>query len=628
MKNAFSISLVALSLTGCGGVAGVRQDIETQVPKTMQAFDIQAQAPEAKSRVQDMPGLMIPVKKVVLPKEGSGWLHAKHFDYYNAAVPTPISAFVAALAAKGVNVVSDLPLDGYTYTGSITSTDAESALRIVLGSAGLDYVVDEQRQIVSITPLPSKTWTLNIGKRKSSFVTGQNAGSGQYASASSNTSSGQNGTGSSTGSSNQSVSGTQSNTTGQGSTGQTGQTGSGTTGSSTGSSSNSGSNGVTNDDDFWSEFNIEMAKRMKVPLPKPTARSLARSDAAGAFPSAIPGMQFAPGAAPAAPVNAGVSSGDQLGTNDLYEMTKIGDYSLNPVTGAVRVQAPHWLLAEIDAYIREIQDMYDAVISYEGQLVLVNQTVDNSEGLDLQSFATWASGRYGAVLSNSALGGVSVNFSQGKIPAVSAPNQTIAGPLFGIVSAKDGLSAFNDYMKGTGNFTVKQRVKVQTSSGVPGSMSTMEPYPYQVVSQNAVVGNVGAAAQATNYTIQYMNFGTVMRVSPRYDLHTGKVRALVEVHNSIHSGDKSFPQTISVGSTTQTQTETIPLGKDMDISSETQMRSGDLVVLGGQTTETLQTTESGLPTADAPMGGVFGTKQSNITKGTYYFLLQMHVSKN
>ena len=630
IKKSLYLAVLA-SLTACGNVATVRQKIESEVPAAKRNFDEPRPRQDPVSRVVERTGAFLPVKKTSLNKVSSAWLRAKRTDFFNAPMPTPISQFVASVASKGVNIISDLPLDTYTYTGSIQSTDVETALRVVLNSSGLDYEVDEARQIVTIKSLPTKTWTLNIGKRRSTFATGQ-VTSG---SSTNNSGNGNSGNGSGSGSQSSTNSGSSSNTggTNANSSPQQGQ-GSGNnpgnaTNSSSSSSGNSGQSGTTSDDDFWSELKGELDKRMKVPMQrKRTANRL--SAGAGVFPTQIPGMQFPGGPlAPAAnPDQSNTAEGNEkTGSSDLYEMTKVGDYSLNPVTGAIRVQAPRWLLSELDDYIRQIQEMYDAEITYEGQLVFISQVDDNSEGIDVQSFATWASGRYGAVLSNSSLGGVSVNFAQGNIPSVSAVNQTIGGPLLGVFSAKDGLSAFNNYMKGQRNFTSKERVKVHTSSGVPGQMSTFEPIPYQEVQQSASVGNVGAAQQATNYVTKYMNFGTTMRVNPRYDLGTGKIRALVEVTSNIYAGDKEFNQIFSIGATTQNITQKQPLGKEMIISSETQMRDGDLIVLGGKEVNSMQTNESGLPSTGAPWGGIAGTKQSNVTRGTYYFLLQVKVSK-
>jgi hypothetical protein len=319
----------------------------------------------------------------------------------------------------------------------------------------------------------------------------------------------------------------------------------------------------------------------------PKARVIANSlTPNAAFPSQIPGMQYS-----GAPLNplpqpgvVSVANGtDQGSATDLYDVVRLGYATINPVTGAIRVQAPRWMLDEIDAYIRQIVAMYDTVITYEGMLVLATYTNGHREDLDLRAFGKWAGGRYGAVLSNTAAGGVTVSFADGLIPTATAGAQALSGPLLGIVSQKDGLSLFNDYVQTLNNYSVKGRIKVTTSSGVPATNSTLEPLPFQLVQQSTATGNSGAAQQATNYPIQYMNFGTVMSVNPRYDLATGKVRGLVQVHNSVYAGEKQFNNQISLGSQYVNQVTSVPLPKTMDLLGETQLRDGELIILGGKT---------------------------------------------
>jgi hypothetical protein len=154
-----AFALAAVSLTGCAEVAKVRTSIENEMPIARQGFDTPAAA--AKSRVQESDEAFIPVSKSQFTRQKSSWLMAKRMEF-TAPTPQRISNFVAALAEKGINVIYDMPLDSYTYTGTLSNTDAENAMRIVLGSAGLDYEVDDVRQIVTIKPLPVKTGPLRL----------------------------------------------------------------------------------------------------------------------------------------------------------------------------------------------------------------------------------------------------------------------------------------------------------------------------------------------------------------------------------------------------------------------------------------------------------------------------------
>jgi hypothetical protein len=242
-----AFALAAVSLTGCAEVAKVRTSIENEMPIARQGFDTPA-APAAKSRVQESDEAFIPVSKSQFTRQKSSWLMAKRMEF-TAPTPQRISNFVAALAEKGINVIYDMPLDSYTYTGTLSNTDAENAMRIVLGSAGLDYEVDDVRQIVTIKPLPVKTWTLTIGNRRTNFSSGQISSStnqGTQAGNNSQQSSSQIGTnGSDT-----------SNTSGSSLTNSNSGAGNSTTGTNSNSNTSaitSGSNagaGVQTDDDF------------------------------------------------------------------------------------------------------------------------------------------------------------------------------------------------------------------------------------------------------------------------------------------------------------------------------------------------------------------------------------------
>src|SRR5690606_32903544 len=97
-----------------------------------------------------------------------------------------------------------------------------------------------------------------------------------------------------------------------------------------------------------------------------------------------------------------------VGGNDLYIEKQVGNFSLNPETGAVTVQAPSWILRDLDAYLKGVQEKYNTEITFIGEVLLVTSTDQESEGVDLAGFASWAAGRYGAVISNNALGGITV----------------------------------------------------------------------------------------------------------------------------------------------------------------------------------------------------------------------------
>lgn len=613
MKRILSVGACVAALSACSNVAKVSEEISAKLPPSQKAMEAPIQIQE-RPRVVERRGAFLPVSEVVYQKDSGAWLRAKTLSL-TARDPISLTQVIAQFAAKGVNIASELPLDSITYVGTINSTDAESALKQVLGSVGLDYQADDARKLVVIKPLASRTWYLNLGNRRTSYSSNETAGGlGGSNSTPANGGSQTVGATGSQGLVGQSVGGQQ---TGTSSTTQTNTQQMGT--------GNGSGTTVTAAEDFWGALDKELAKRLSVLVPNATGvvrgGPMALSGPShGQIVPAI-GGPIAPMGQPGMP-----PQGMEVG-GDMYSLKKIGSHSLNPETGAITVQAPHWILSELDTYFRRTQEMFDTYLSFEGQLLLVTRSRNDSEGLDIQQFARFASGRYGAVLSNNNLGGVTVSFANGLIPSVTAGAQQVGGALLGVVSPADGLQIFNAYLSELGNVSVIQRPRVATTSGVPGEFSNITPRYYNTVSQTAAAGNTGSATQATSNTIVSKDFGTELLIYPRFDIATGLIRAKIKIRNIIPAGEQQIPQVVSVGSSAQTIIARIPLERKLNYSGEALLRDGDLIIVGGQSEESLQSDENGLPTDGSPIGGIFGVKKSSKSSGTYYFALKVSVKK-
>ena len=629
------ITACCLLLSACGTVREVRDEISAKVPETRKALEAPIAFGEP-SRVVERKGMRLSASEVAYSKNTGTWLKSKTVSL-NASNPMSLTQVIAKFAANGINISSDLPLDNITYVGSINSTDADSALKQVLGSSGLDYEVDDARKMVTIKPLPIRTWTLALGNRRSSFSSngaggaGGNASSGQASSSSGS----QSGTGGqqSGGASQPSAGGGQS---GQGSSPQNTSPNVGSSTSLAGNGADGGSGlGFETSEDYWGTLDRELARRLTVMVPVPRAQAQRAQTSAGLPP--LPALPMVAAGLPMslnqpAPLMMGGSAGPQdqngaSGVAELYVPKKIGTYSLNPVTGAITVQAPHWLLADLDVYFRRTADMYNTSMSFEGVLILVSNSRSDSEGLDIQQFANFAAGRYGAVLSNNTLGGVTLSFGSGKIPNVTAGAQQVGGALMGITSPKDGLQIFNAYLQERGDSSIIQRPRLSTTSGVPGEYSNIKKDFYTIVTQAASAGNTGSAQQATSNQLVPLDFGTELRILPRYDIATGLVRASIKMRSVVQDGQKNFLQIISTPTGAQQVNQPIPIPRELKYGGEDLFRDGDLIVVGGQSEETLQSSENGLPTADGPLGGIFGTKKGTKAGGTYYFALKVSVNK-
>ena len=558
---------VSFALSGCFS-REVRRSIDDRREEAKTAFE-RPTITNDRNTIQASERLYIPLRKVTLAQGRSAWLTSRRVTL-SLDAPVPLPTVLRSITEQGVNVVSGLPLDGYSWSGQVTAADAETALRVVLGGVGLDYDVDDARRLVTIRPVQSRTWTLNLGNRSTKFSSGGQNSVGLNDNDTSVTNAG-----------NGAATGSNFNNLGR-----------------SGSSTEEGAK-ITSEDNFWKSLEKELESRLQVRLP-------------GAAGGAPVGVATAP-AAGAAVADDGLK--------------KVGSYALNPETGAVTVSAPSWLLQDLDGYMSRVQAMYNAEITFTGELLMVSRTRSDSEGLDVSAFASFAKGRYGAVVRNNALGGVTLSFPEGanNLANVVAEGQTVPGALIGIASKADSLQIFNAWLSAVGRVSVVQRPIITTTSGVPAEFSKQFPSYFNLVSQDVAAGGISGAVSATRNTLQSKTFGTQLTINPRYDYGTGLIRAHIKLNHVLPNGQQSVSQTISVGDSFKTITTTIPLDTKHAYSGEALLRDGDLVVIGGQKEETQSLDENGLPAKQGTISGIAGKKSVRRDEATYYFALRVSV---
>lgn len=587
---------------------GVRKEIDRNETDARQKVEVLA-ARNTTSRVTEVSSLIVPVAKI--PKaqiDGTAWLRAKRLNL-DLKEPVPLATILQMLADRGVNMVVSVPqLESYSFAGTVTQGDAETVLRVVLGSVGLDYETDDVRHIVTVRPMASKTWVINLGNRQTSYASGSGGGRGAAAQGAS--------TGMGTANSNNMGSSATQNGAGVGSvSGNNSGSGIGGNGGSQGAmlATNTGMNGtgIQTRDDFWGSLSVELQNRLSI---------LAADQAGAQYAQQQPLMSQAMGGyTPIQPVSPmGVS-------NSQSARKQIGTFALNPETGAITVQAPHWVLSDLDKYFAQVQRMYNADISFQGEVLLVTHTRTDSEGLDVSSFGKFASGRYGAIVSNNALGGVTVNFADGNIPNVVAGAQPVAGALMGVASAADGLQVFNAWLSEVGRVSVMQRPVMTTTSSVPAEFRREFNRCFNTVSQEVASGGVGNAALGTTNTLQCKDFGIALTINPRYDLSANLVRAQISLNHILPAGEQIIQQTISSGENVRAVPTRIPLETRASYSGEALLRDGDLIVIGGQTEDSSSLDENGLPGQQGALSGIFGSKRANRETKTYYFALRVSV---
>lgn len=623
--NLLALGIACAAIAGCGTVAKVSADIDqdmaekSEVPKT--PFVV---AP--RSRIDEVRGSFLPVTPITSKEEGE-WLR-RHMVSLDIKNPTPLSAVIAKFSEQGINITTDLPISSYTYAGKVNRTNAETALRAVLGSIGLDYQIDDKRQLVLIRPIASRSWYVNIGNRRSTFSSDKD---GSKNSSGADNSSGF-GNNQSSG-----FGGGQNGMPSMGAVGGTMMTGSGLSNNSSGSGSNGSSNSsesntyVRSYDDFWSSLERELQSRLSILMP--TGAGFEGSASAGASSSLPPIPPLPPGMTGGSPIPSPImqAGGPRSSNGELYSSRRVGMYALNPETGSITVQAPHWILTELDSYISGVQEMYNTEISFQGEVVLVTTNRANSEGFDLSTFRQWASGKFGAVFANNSLGGVTMSLPTDiATGGIAAGTQSVGGPLAGFRyrSGANALDLFSNYLSEIGKVSVIQRPIVSTSSGVPGIFSKKDVDYYNTVSQQAAAGGTGSAATATQNIIVPVETGIELRINPRVDVATGLIRAQLTLEQVIQSGVRNIPQVITFGDNAQQVNTQIPILAKQEISGEVLLRDGDLIIVGGQTEGNMTVDERGVPDLNGnPIGGFLGTKESKRGAQTYYFALRVSVQK-
>lgn len=173
MRPRLSIIAVAVILAGCANA-----------PQRMTGQEAQARATVFLAAHQDTREHVRVTDHQILPVSVSTWQGDTEWIKHkmvtlNVTQPVSLAEIVKMLHRQDLNIVSTLPLDGYTYAGvGVNRTDADTALRIILGGIGLDYELDNIHHVVTIKTMGSQSWYLSVGNRRTSYSTGAGGNSG------------------------------------------------------------------------------------------------------------------------------------------------------------------------------------------------------------------------------------------------------------------------------------------------------------------------------------------------------------------------------------------------------------------------------------------------------------------
>lgn len=599
--NSIFAAAILVSLVGCATSPSLTKKNETDTKDARERLEtiIQEQKAQKPSNFTEQTGPLIAIKPLAKEKQEAKekeWLTNIRITLDPAKKASiPATAIVRMFRDKGINIVTSLPLDLYTYNGfGVTNVNAETALMVFLGAMGLDYDIDNSRQLVTIEPMKPKTWVFNIGNRRTSF----NSGTDETVA-------------SSTTSSDASTLSTSSSLTTSATTTATTSTPS--------SSSTTNANAISSSDDVWSKLSTELTQRLTILVPKPGAAT-----ATGTSPIVPALTQNAPGQFPTQ------SSGST--TSEFYNTQTVGRFSINPETGAITVQAPKYILKPLNEYLTKVQEMYNTTITFEGELVTITTNNSKSESIDWSLFEK-VSGGVSTVIQNNVLGGAVITpatATNAVVDALTIGNPSLAGAnaLFGLASSSKKFAAFNAFLSSVGQLKIKDTPLVTTTSGTPVNFQNYIVRHYQRYEQTSTTGTTGSAAVATNTIDVPYKTGMTLRIMPRYDVFTGLVRAPFSIQRAMKLGSETKINAISAGNTvTQLTTET-PILSETSHDGELLLKNGDLVVVGGLKEDAEENNDSGVTgTLDSPLKALTGKGTRSKTSTTYYLALRVTVSK-
>lgn len=607
---------IAMSFIMSGCASTFKQEHDAKVDAQEKTIrDLIAAAPPTAAKIHNegAPLEIAPLDPVKQQAIDRAWLRSKKVDFIpNKKNPgaMPAQEILKMFRENGINIMSALPLDNYTYSGNgVKAADGETALQLILGQMGLDYETDDKGKFVTVIPMQSKSWNINLGNRTSYSSASNFENLCSMTSTSSNSQSNSPSSGGIAQSS---------NPVGMAGVGQGAGSGQTTSSTSTGSGSN-----VQTQQNFWLMLQNELTMRLQVLVP-------VTGPAQGLLSGGIN--------TPQVPNFAGQTQmGGQQGTlspggSGLYTKQQIGHYAINPVTGNVTIQAPSWMLKQIGTYMDEIiLPMFNTSMTFEGTVANVRSTNDKTIGFDLTALASYA-GRFGFALNNNILGGVTFSKANGVTSATygNASQLPGNGAAFGFISPSDNLQIFNGFLTTLGGTEILTRPIVTVTSGVPVDFGRLIPIYTNEQTSTLAAGNINSSPLATvQNNIVERKYGSLLRIMPHYDPKTRRVRAQISLLQRPLVGYQNLTLSLmtSNGGITNQQIR-IPQIECGVTSTEAILDDGELIIIGGQVENTSDNSHAGVTGAMTVPGLDLLTSQRRDTgsRTTMYFALRVRLN--
>lgn len=338
-------------------------------------------------------------------------------------------------------------------------------------------------------------------------------------------------------------------------------------------------------DDFWARLSEELNQRLTRPVPKQPKEGNAQDD------------------------------------GQLYDFVKLGQVVVNSSTGSITVMAPRTIRQELMDYLSSIDNELNSTVVLRGQVIIVNNTDENTEGIDWSGLRNTGEGVI--AFSNDVIGNTAIS-APGEFADAIGSN-ALAPSILGYARADRVLKVFNGYLQKDSRTTTLQMPVAQTASGVPVNLSEVSNEYQIIAATNQATSAEGTTNTGVTNNILTFQYGTNLTLTPRVDYERGLIRTDVNLKLKIKQGSAVLNQVISSGNSARLEPLELPLIKDLSYQGQALVKPGEVIVMGGQKVDLISDNGGGITgLKDGLLGGLFGSKKKTKQSVTYYFLLSAY----
>lgn len=593
VKSGFLLLAIGLGLQGCASFEG-GEEVTEAVEEALEEKKIAVEVP--KFTVLKTPYAAVRPDRAADVAER--WLQTKKLNL-NRDIENgdgiSLREILKGFNAAGVNISTTLPVDRYYYRGFPINngTSADVALKILTEQLGLDYIArigKGSTPYVSIIEMGGSDYRLSVPDvvAAMSIVSSNDeqsqSGGGGQSSGSQSGSSGVEGT----------------NSSGNGGTSQ----------GSSGNTSNAGGQGtyLYYQSSFWEKLEEELKGMMKVMVPVEENRLSVRG----------PGVE-----------NVMMGGGENVqqassNSSELFREVVVGRVDINSVTGHITVIAPRHIRERVIRYLKELDDELNTRMIVEAKVVSVSRTIEQSRGVDISGFKSFASEKYGLNVSNNVLGNITIaDATEDGFFGLGSDN-AITQSLIGITRADKAFAAFFAYLETKGTTQSVSDLRGSGRSGRPIILSTRVNDPTLSSSTSTVTTDSGSTSGGSSSEIVNNYTGTSAKITPQYDPDRGVVQNLVDINLRLDAGEKVVDEPIVAGDNIQFRTLDLKRVAEVKLQTETVSRSGEVILAGG--IRTLQQVDSDggvMGLKDSFAGDLFGKKSRRVVVTDYFVLLSV-----